>query len=139
MDRTADLRATSDLLLLDLEALGELEEQKRSIPHGDPKLVDLAAQIEALARRVLNGSQRQRQLTETISEAAVEGNAEPTATIEETRTASQIIAEWREAERRAQAAAWGSRDRAAAEAEIERLRAEYRRAFEGARRPPLDQ
>ena len=39
------LRETSDELLRDLEALSVLEEDKRQVSPGDPRLVDLAAQI----------------------------------------------------------------------------------------------
>lgn len=134
VDATSELRATSDLLLLDLQALGDLEEQKRATPHGDEKLVELAARIEQLAQRVLAGSRRQRELTESVSEAAVAGEVAPSGTIEEMRSASAILADWREAERAAQDAAPDSPERAEAEAMVDRFREEYRRAFEAARR-----
>ena len=48
MPGTGDaLRRTSDALLRDLEALVSLEEEKRGVEPGDPRLVDLAAQIES--------------------------------------------------------------------------------------------
>jgi hypothetical protein len=134
MDSSAQLRTTSDLLLLDLEALGDLEEQKRLIEHGDPKLVDLAARIEEIAHRVLAGSRRQRELTEVVTQQAEDGTVESTATIETMRSAAAILAEWRDAERAADDAPEGSRERADAEALIDRLREEYRVAFEAARR-----
>jgi hypothetical protein len=133
VDSTAELRATSDLLLLDLEALGQLEEQKRLTEHGDPRLVDLAARIEVIAQRVLIGSKRQRELTETITQAAVAGEVEGTATIDAMRSVSAILADWREAERVARDAAPGSAEAASAEAMADRFREEYRRAFEAAR------
>ena len=69
MSSTSDaLRSTSDALLRDLEVLGTLEDEKRTIEFGDPRLVDLAAQIEEIAHRVLTGSVRQRHLTEVASE-----------------------------------------------------------------------
>jgi hypothetical protein len=134
VDASAELRATSDMLLLDLEALGKLEDQKRTTAHGDAELVDLAARIEELAQRVLAGSRRQRELTEEVSEAAVTGDIEPSATIETMRSASAILADWRDAERAARDAPAGSRERSEALAMIERFREEYRRAFEAARR-----
>lgn len=133
VDSTSELRTTSDLLLLDLEALGELEEQKRQIAHGDPKLVDLATRIEQIAQRVLTGSKRQRELTETITEAAEAGEVEGTGTIDAMRPVSAILADWREAERMARDAAQGSPERAGAEEMAGRFRDEYRRAFEAAR------
>ena len=134
VDATAELRATSDLLLLDLEALGDLEEQKRLTPHGDPKLVDLAARIEEIAQRLLQGSRRQRELTEAVTDAADAGKVDVTATIDTQRSVSAILTDWREAERLAAEAAPGSPERANAETMAERFRDEYRVAFEAARR-----
>ena len=134
VDASQDLRTTSDILLLDLQALGDLEDQKRSTPHGDPKLVDLAARIEEIAQRVLSASRRQRELTESISEAAESGVVSSTETIETVRSASTILSDWREAERLARAARTGSAEEAEAEAMVDRFREEYRRAFEAARR-----
>ena len=137
MDIAAELRATSDLLLLDLQALGELEELKRTVPHGDPKLVDIASRIEELARKVLYGSQHQLDLTETITgaaDAADPATAQQISTIDDVRSASAILAEWREAERRAQELEPGSAAHAEALREVDRARSEYRRAFEAARK-----
>jgi hypothetical protein len=134
VDATAELRATSDLLLLDLDALGQLEEQKRLTPHGDEKLVDLAARIEEIAQRVLHGSRRQRELTEAVTEAANAGAAAPAGTIDAMRSVSAILADWREAERVASQAAAGSTERLEAESMADRFRDEYQRAFDAARR-----
>ena len=134
VDSSAELRTTSDILLLDLQALGDLEELKRGTPHGDPKLVDLAARIEEIAQRVLAGSRRQRELTEAVSEAAEAGAVEAAGTIETMRSVTAILADWREAERAARAAAPGSRERAEAESMVDRFQSEYRRAFEAAKR-----
>jgi len=122
VDSSFELRTTSDMLLLDLEALGDLEEQKRLVGHGDPKLVDLAGRIEEIAQRVLAGSRRQRELTEVMTQSAEAGTVEPWATIEDVRSASAMDAPQ------------GSRERAEAEALVDRFREEYRRAFEAARR-----
>jgi hypothetical protein len=133
-DAITDLRTTSDLLLLDLQALSDLEEQKRTTEHGDATLVDLATRIEEIAQRVLAGSRRQRELTEAVSEATTAGELEPTATIEMQRTASAILADWRDAERAARDAPEGSAERSSAEAMVDRYREEYRGAFEATRR-----
>ena len=129
MDAAAELRATSDLLLLDLEALGELEELKRTVPHGDPKLVDIAGRIEELARKVLYGSQHQLDLTEAINESA-DATTSQIATIEDVRSPSAVLADWRDAERRAAEFEPGSASHAVALEDINRARAEYRRSFE---------
>ena len=137
VDAAAELRATSDLLLLDLDALGQLEEQKRVTPHGDEKLVDLATRIEEIAQRVLHGSRRQRELTEEVTEAAQVGDGEQGATIDAMRSVSAILADWREAERVAGESAPGSPERAQADSIADRFRDEYRRAFEAARKQDI--
>jgi len=134
VDATNELRTTSDILLLDLQALADLEDQKRSTQHDDPKLVDLAAKIEELAQRVLAGSRRQRELSESVSEATETGAIDGSETIEAVRSASAILADWRDAERAAKEAPAGSREQANAQRMIAVYREEYRRAFEAARR-----
>jgi hypothetical protein len=134
VDASGELRATSDLMLLDLDALGDLEEQKRVTPHGDPKLIDLAGRIEEIAQRVLVSSRRQRELTEAVTQDVESGAGEPATTIEGMRSVTALITDWREAERAAGESAVGSRERADAEAMVDRFREEYRLAFEAARR-----
>ena len=129
------LRATSDALLRDLEVLSAIEEEKRSLQPGDPRLVELAVRIEEVAGRVLTGSVRQRQLTQVGHAQKVAGSpAAPDAAIEDVHRPMQaILSEWREAERRHAAAALDSADAAEAQAVIDHLREEYRRAYEAAR------
>jgi hypothetical protein len=124
------LRTTSDALLRDLEVLGALEDEKRSIEPGDPRLVDLATQIESIAKRVLSGSARQRRLSEVVSDQVRDDSpGAPSASIEDTpRQRSAILAEWRDAERRLDAADPASAEWTEAEALVELLREEYRRA-----------
>jgi hypothetical protein len=135
-DTGAALREASDTLLRDLEALSELEEVKRSIAPGDPRLIELAGTIEAMAERVLASSARQRELTIEANDLVDLGMPEaPTRSIDETpRSIATILAEWRDAERRAQAAEAGSTDAAEAERAILLLKNEYRRAHEEATR-----
>jgi hypothetical protein len=132
------LREASDALLRDLEALSDLEATKREIVPGDPKLVELAGTIEALAQRVLASSARQRELTLEANDLVDLGLPDaPSRSIEETpRPIAAILADWREAERTAQAAAPGSTEAAEAERQIDRLKAEYREAHEEATRNP---
>lgn len=126
-----ELRSTSDALLRDLEALGTLEAEKRSIDPGDERLVDLAAQIEVIAGRV-SGSRRQRQLSQEAGELVREGaENSPTASIEDTpRMPTEILAEWREAERRRSTADPGSAEWTESDALVDLLREEYWRAFQ---------
>jgi len=129
------LRETSDALLRDLDVLSTIEEEKRSLEPGDPKLVQLASRIEEIAQRVLVGSVRQRQLTEVVSAQVEAGSPDaPEGPIEDTPRAMQaILADWREAERRAADADLGTAEATEAEALVTRLRDEYRRAHEAAR------
>ena len=121
-----DLRATSDELLRDLEALGTLEDEKRSLPLDDPRLVEIAEQIEVIAARVLAGSARQTSLAVEAAETA----ASATSIEDVRRPPSAILADWREVERRAADAPEGSAEAAEIEILASRLRQEYREAYE---------
>jgi hypothetical protein len=136
VDASKELRASSDNLLDDLALLAGLEQQKRDLQPGSPELVAVAQEIEQLARRVLGHSQRQRSLTEQVNEIAERATvSDAPPTIEETpREIHVILADWRDAERRAQEAGPGSSDAAAAASDIDRFREEYRAAHEYARR-----
>ena len=137
MSETASaLRATSDALIHDLERLALLEREKREMKPEDPLLVDLAAEVETLALRVLGQSVRQHELTENAREL-VEGESPdaPSKTVAATpRQIHMILADWREAERKAMEAGPGSAAGRAAKQDIDRLRAEYRDAHEDAKR-----
>jgi hypothetical protein len=130
------LRATSDALLSDLDALQALEQEKRTIQPGDPQLVRIAARIEQLASRVLGASTEQYRLTERVQQLVETGSPDaPDTAIEDTRREMRVIlADWRDAERRAGLAQAGSPEALAAASDIDRLRLEYREAFSAARR-----
>jgi hypothetical protein len=130
------LRATSDALIRDLERLAALEREKRQMRPEDARLVNLAAEVESLALRVLGESVRQRELTEDVRELLEsDPPGTPSRSIAATpREIHTILAEWREAERKAAEAEPGSPPANAARADIDRLRAEYRAAHEDAKR-----
>ncbi|MEO7664438.1 MAG: hypothetical protein ABIV26_04875 [Candidatus Limnocylindrales bacterium] len=128
-DAGQELRVTSDTLLNDLEVLTALEAEKRTLSPDDPKMLDLAAQVQALARRVLEGTARQHRL-------AVEIHQDPSTAdaIDETpRSAAAILEAWRDAERRLIAASPGTADAEVAEELVDRYREEYRRAYDAHR------
>lgn len=129
------LRSVSDALMRDLEALLNAEQEKRNVAPDDPRLVTLAAEVDQIARRVLGLTGRQQDIAEVVHEQAVEGGVDaPTEPIEEThRPIGLILAEWRTAERDVAAAAPGSAEAETARAIAERLREEYRRAYEARR------
>ncbi len=132
MDTANALRETSDALLRDLDVLVTLEEEKRLLEPGDTRLVELAGRIEEIAQRILSGSVRQHQLTKTVNEEVAEGGpGAPDASIDETpRPIQAVLADWREAERRASVAEAGTAEASEADALVIRLRNEYRRAHE---------
>lgn len=133
------LRETSDELLRDLEALSVLEDEKRQVAPGDPRIIDLATQIERIAGRVLVTSGRQRELTERIQGEAEEGSSVPNRSIDDTpRPISAILSDWRDAERRLEVAREGTAEAREAEVLVDRLRDEYRRAHEAAMRQNPD-
>ena len=129
------LRATSDALLADLEALETLEREKRGLRPGDPRVVQLAEAVEQLARRLLGKSVTQRELSAVAKDLAEHPTGDAPPSIEDTRREIHVIlADWREAERRAGEAAPGSPERVASDIRIQSLREEYRAAHEAAKR-----
>ena len=134
IESTDALRLTSDTLLRDLDALTQLEDEKRQTPQGDPRLVEIAHRVEELAQRVLEQSRRQVALTHSVSRDAAAGEAPATATIAAApRNVAVILAEWRSAERDAAAAEPDSVASIEARARADRLRDEYREAFDAAK------
>ena len=136
MTETGDaLRATSDELLRDLEVLSALEDEKRTIAPGDPRLIELAERIESIASRILGSSTKQRELTEQINDLTNAGSsAAPDTAIEDTpRSIAEILSAWREAERDLAAAEPGSVAAAEAGLWVDRLRSDYRRAHDARR------
>jgi hypothetical protein len=130
------LRETSDALLRDLEVLATIEEEKRSLGPGDPRLVELAGRVQEIAERILAGTVRQHQLSQVANIQVETGSpTAPTGPIDATpRSMTAILAEWREAERRHAVAEPGSADALETRALADRLRVEYQRAYEAARR-----
>jgi hypothetical protein len=128
------LRETSDALLRDLDVLVTIEEEKRSLEPGDPRLVALAERIEEIARRVLEGTERQHDLTRVVNaQVAADLPRAPDASIDDTvRPIQAVLVDWRDAERRAAGATPGSAEAAEANALVDSLREEYRRAHEKA-------
>ena len=130
------LRAVSDALLQDLEALVAAEQEKRNVAPDDPRLMTLANEVDAIAQRVLGLTERQQDIAAEVHDLAAEGGAgAPTKSIADTvRPIGVILAEWRAVEREATTLAEGSPHADAARNAADRLRDEYRRAYESRRR-----
>ena len=129
LERAANLREASDMLMQRLDRLHELESRKRELPPDRPEFVRLAREIEDLSRALLFSSGQQVELAEAVHADVKAGDIEADIPIRDTppkRDAVGVLAAWRAAERRLAAAEAGSEDEAAARAEIEKYRAEYR-------------
>ena len=135
MNLEPKLRDASDALLANLDRLRDLEEQKRQLPLDSPRLVELATEIESLARTVLHASDRQTSLAEAANAMAEAGVPSREASIEAVRPARDVhavLADWRDAERRLAGLDPASADAADTRSQIAALREEYRRAHDAA-------
>jgi hypothetical protein len=124
------LRSTSDRMLETLEQLHSLETEKRSLVPGSRRFQKLAREVERLADSMVAHAEEQAELG---NEAAESGHS-PSPNAETPRDVTTILAEWRDAERRAAAVDAQSAAGAAAHADVDRLRAEYQRAHRAASR-----
>lgn len=131
MELETDLRVASDRILKSLEQLDALENEKRTLSPDSARFQALAKQIERLAADIFAQSHAQQRLGERAQvEASRTGESPPTiAQTHRARDISEILAEWRDAERRLQAAAADSAERALAAADVDRLRDEYHDAY----------
>jgi prophage DNA circulation protein len=131
------LRANSDALLRDLDVLGTLEEEKRTISPTDPRMLDLASRIEEIALRVLAGSANERELSEQVAEHATSADVPP---IDDTpRSMAAVLAEWREAERDVSDAIAGSAEALEARTRMEQARSAYQRAYKATKAAQQDE
>jgi hypothetical protein len=129
LEHVANLRRASDTLMQQLDRLEELESRKRELPPDQPEFVRLAREIEDLARALLHASGQEVDLAEEVHDDAKRLDIPIVQPIRDTpprRDAVAILAEWRAAERRLQAADLGSDDERQAHDDVERLREEYR-------------
>ena len=133
-----NLHEVSDALLANLDRLRALELEKRSLPVGSPRLVELATEIEALAVLVLGSTDTQVDLAKEAVREARAGELDPNATIEEMSAAPRelhvVLSEWRDAERRLAEVSPDSPEALRLRGDIELLRAEYGRAHDAAAR-----
>ena len=138
MNIEPDLHAASDAVLTTLDRLRSLELEKRRLPIGSPRVVELAAEIERLAAEVLGTTDVQKDLAHIAADQVRPGRLEADTTIESMAPAPRdvhtVLGEWRDAERRLVDLAPGSVDHDRLRDEIETLRSEYRRAHDAALR-----
>ena len=120
------VRMDSDAWLAMTGTLREIERAKRKHAPGSTEFAVLADQVEELTKIVLDLGQRQS--TASAVAGATASAEEPIERVAAPRSASELIEQWRAAERRLSLAAPDSRDFVEARAEVERCRAEYRDA-----------
>jgi hypothetical protein len=128
MTGETELRRTSDSFLKQVERLHELEEQKRLATPGTPEMLRLTHLVEGLASEVLGTASRQTDLAE-LAARRQPVNPRPIELVPP-RSIPEIIAEWREAERAFDTEEPGSPRWETCRADVERLRSEYRRAYD---------
>jgi hypothetical protein len=133
-----NLPAVSDALLANLDRLRALELEKRNLPVGSPRLIELATEIESLASSVLGSSDMQVDLAKEAVKEARAGVIDPDMTIDEMgappREVHVVLEEWRDAERRLGEVGGDTPEALRIRADIEVLRDEYRRAHDAAAR-----
>lgn len=120
-----ELRLTSDNFLARVERLQALEEQKRELPPAET--ADIAREVEALTREVLEWAVRQSDLADRA--AANESPDAPAIAVIPPRDLHIVLDEWRAAERRLDSEQPGTASFESARADVDRLRDEYARAY----------
>ncbi len=126
--RETQLRGTSDQLLLAIQTVGLLEQQKRGVPFGDARFPDLAKAVREAAQSLLDLAADEESEAARIHRTA-DGS---TGTIVHTPPAASlaaILAEWRAVERRLTDADAGSTDAEELLRAFERLRVLYATAL----------
>jgi hypothetical protein len=129
-EHAAQLRRASDTFMQRLDRLHELESRKRELQPELPEFVRLAREIEDLSRGLLYSSGEQVELAEQVHVDVKRGEAhvdQPIRDLPPKRDAVAILSDWRAAERRLAATPIDSAEEHAAQADVERLREEYRR------------
>lgn len=130
MNLEQGLRAASDEMLRTLDQLQVLEREKRTEAPGSARFARLASEIEKLAAMVFAQTSTQQTLAEQ-TQAATKAGAEiaPIDEVVTLRDVSDILADWRAAERELAAASVDSAGHAKAAADVRRLRDEYHQAY----------
>jgi hypothetical protein len=139
LEHAADLRRASDAFMHRLDRLHELESRKRELPPDQPEFIRVAREIEDLARALLFSGGQQVELAEEVHREAKANDIAIDQSIRDTpprRDAVAVLADWRAAERRLAGATPGSEEESAAQADVDRLRDEYRRITTSIQREP---
>jgi hypothetical protein len=127
MSGEREFRATTDQMLDMIGRLRELEQAKQRADFGSADFIALAADTESLARIVFRWSGMQLQMAEASAGAVQRGESsgEPLVNVKP-RPLDRILANWREAQLRLEAARPGSAEAAEAADAVEKLREEFK-------------
>ena len=125
--RVTQLRGTSDQLLLAIQTVALLEQQKRGLSFGDDRFPELATAVREAAQAVLDFSVAEEAEAARIHEtASVDADASDTiATTPPATSLAGILDEWRAVERRLLAAPAGSAEATELLEAFELLRGRY--------------
>jgi len=131
MELEQDLRAASDGVLRALEQLEALENEKRTLKPESERFQNLAVEIERLAATVFAQTHAQKRLAKQSRSVVERTGADigPIDQAEPARDLASVLADWRAAERRLSASTPQTAEHALAQADVERLRDEYRRTY----------
>ena len=128
-----NLRQASDTLMEALGHMQDLETEKRQVPAGSKRFVELAQQVDDLALQILRHTEYQESIADTLAERRKAGGrvSRPIEAIPPTRRdRHEILREWRDAERALVAADPGTTAAAEAASTVRRLREEYRLSYQ---------
>ena len=125
--RVTQLRGTSDQLLLAIQTVALLEQQKRGLPFGDERFPDMATAVREAAQAVLDFSVAEEAEAARIHKtASLDADGSDTiATTQPATSLAGILDEWRAVERRLLAAPAGSAEATELLEAFELLRRRY--------------
>ena len=127
------LRQASDTLMEALGRMQDLETEKRQVPAGSQRFVELAQKVDDLALQILRHTEYQESVADTLGERREAGGAvsRPIESIPPTRRdRHEILREWRDAERELVQADLGTTVAAEAASKVRALREEYRVSYQ---------
>jgi hypothetical protein len=127
----ASVRAESDTFVAQLERLHELETAKRELAPTDPRFLALAVQVEDAAKALLEDARGQ---TELGDRAHASGMDVPIKQVPPDLSATEILAAWRDLERRVLALDPASDEAGEMRMMIDAYRRAYQSAFDEVRR-----
>ena len=73
-DLEQDLRATEEDIAGDAMRLAALEQEKAGLDGGDPRLTELSAESERLARRIVPKTVAERDIVDELTDSQLPGN-----------------------------------------------------------------